>query len=201
MKRILLVMTALLAITTQIFAQEAEEENNKVNYVYQTNRPGDQYIKVGLMPLFPLNFEDQLYIGGAIQIGYHRFLTNWLAVGGDFTPSYNPTRGNNVFYVMPVTVGVTAVPLLWRLEFPLSLNVGMAFETVENKKYFPGLILSAEASAYYRVSESWSFGIGSTFTYMPQWYSEEESTMYEGKYGNYDYGLFITAAALARYHF
>ena len=42
------------------------------------------------------------------------------------------------------------------------------------------------------ISESWSFGIGSVFLWMPQWYKDPSY--------NFD-GLFLTASVSARYHF
>lgn len=199
MKRFFIIV-AMIVMATSIFAQEQETETPEeevVEFVYDMNGPGDQYIKLALMAFFPLNFGDQMYVGGAIKIGYHRFLTKWFAVGGDFMASYNATKGKNIFYALPITVGITFAPTVWKLEFPISLNVGIAFESSQSSKYFPGLVLNAELGAFYRAMENWSFGIGTTFMYLPQWFSGDEAA----RYGNYDHGLFITAAAMARYHF
>lgn len=198
MKRFLIIV-AIVALTVPLFAQEQDipESEPVTEFIYDMNGPGDQYIKLALMAFFPLNFSDQMYVGGAIQIGYHRFLTKWFAIGGDFMACYNATRGKNIFYALPLTVGMTFVPTIGKFEIPLSLNVGMAFESSQNNKYFPGLVLSADAGVFYRAMENWSFGIGTTFMYLPQWYSGNDVA----RYGNYDFGLFITAAAMARYHF
>jgi hypothetical protein len=197
MKRIIPLLIMLILCIPAAFSDESNskqgDQYDDRTYSYSMNGAGDQYIQIGLMGFFPLNFGDQLYIGGAAQLGYHRFLTSWLAVGGDVMATYNPTLGSNVFYSVPITAGVTFQPTIWKLEFPISLNAGIAVETCQNRKYFPGFILKPEAGVFYRFSESWSFGLDCDFIYMPEWYSDHP------EYN--DYGLFITAAVAARYHF
>lgn len=83
---------------------------------------------------------------------------------------------------------------MWKLEFPITLSAGVAFETCQNRKYFPGFVAKAEAGAFFRMNESWSFGLGSNFLYLPQWYTTDERA-------GSDYGLFLTAFLSARYHF
>lgn len=189
----------MIAMATTIFAQEQDTPESEpiTDFVYDMNGAGDQYIKLGIMANFPLNFGDQMYVGGAIQIGYYRYLNKWFAVGGDFMACYNSTKGKNIFYALPITAGVTFAPTIWRFEIPISLKVGMAFESSQNSKYFPGLVLGAELGVFYRAMENWSFGIGTNFMYLPQWYSGADAE----RYGRYDYALFLTAAAMARYHF
>jgi hypothetical protein len=195
MKRILPLFCMLLLCIPAAFADNSDQGDQYDDgsaYEYKMNGAGDQYIQISLMPSFPLNFEGQLYIGGAAQLGYRRFLTNWLAVGGDAMVGYNPTLGSNILNYWPVTACVMFQPSIWRLEFPISLGAGIAFETYQSRKYFPGFVLKPEVGIFYRFSESWSFGIGSSFLWLPEWYSDS-------KY-NFD-GLFMTASLSARYHF
>lgn len=197
MKRILPIFWMLLLLTAPMFAQEDSEEDDSdimPSYTYKMNGRGDQYIKIAIMPNFPLNFGGQLYVGGAAELGYYRYLTSWFAVGGELMAGYNPTLGSNILTFVPITAGVSFLPTIWRFEIPLTLSVGMAFETCQNKKYFPGFAAKAELGLYYRFSESWSFGLGSDFMYLPQWHTTTENA-------DSDYGLFITAAVSARYHF
>ena len=83
----------------------------------------------------------------------------------------------------------------WRnLEFPLSLNVGAAWESYNNHNYFPGLVLKPEAGVHYRINENWSLGLDASWMLLPQfceWYDK-------GK--NYA-GQFATLAFAARYYF
>lgn len=201
MKRILPLIAILFFAAGTIFAQEQNEEEETPQepipeVSYKLNDKGDQYLKISLMPDFPLNFDDQLYIGGAAILGYYKFLNPWLALGGELMAAYNPTKGSNIFTVVPITAGVSFQPSVWRFEFPITLSTGITFETCANKKQFPGWIIKAEAASFFRIKEGWSFGLGSTFMFLPQWADVNET-----KYDSYDYGLFITAFASVRYHF
>lgn len=197
MKKIISIFCSFFLMTSMIFAQEAEDgdsENSEEKSVAigGMNESGDQYIKLGLIPTFPLNFDGALHVGGAGVIGYHRFLTNWIAVGIDVNFGYHPTVGSNIFTYIPVFAGVTVQPAYNKFEFPVTAEIGVALENYMNKNYFPGLVLKAEAGAYYRATPSWSFGANAAFTYMPQWYKDSEYN---------DYGLFLGADVSARYHF
>ncbi len=202
MRRILLFFCVLALFAGTLAAQSVPGDEYDPGDEYEPvedvsdgmNRRGDQYIKIGIMPNFPLNFDGQLYIGGAFQLAYFRYLNGWLALGGDLTVGYNTTLGSNVLMFVPLMFGVSFAPSVWRFEFPVSLAAGIAFETYQNRKYFPGFAGKVEAGAFFRLSESWSFGLGSDFLYLPQWYVDDSG-------GEADYGLFLTAFVAARYHF
>ncbi len=160
---------------------------------YTQNGPGDSFIKLLAMPNFPLNFGDKMTLGGQITVGYHRFLTSMLALGADLSFGYNPTIGGNLFTYVPITMGITFQPYIWRFEFPITLNVGAAIENYLSYTYFPGLIIRPEVGVFYRINENWSVGAECEFTYMPQWYANDHSKD--------DYLFLISAVAGVRYHF
>lgn len=196
MKRLFSIITLFIFLVTPIFTQE--ENNNDTDEVqdfsYSINGKGDQYIKIAIMPNFPLNFDDKLYVGGAAELGYYHFMNSWLAIGGELMVGYNPTLGSNSLTFVPITFGVSFQPSVWKFEFPITLSTGFAFETCQNKKYFPGFVAKGEAAAFFRFNEGWSFGLGTDFLYLPQWYTTTEKA-------SSDYGLFMTAFISARYHF
>ena len=222
MKRILSLFGILLVLSVPLFAQSEtespdfdqgsqEEQNqneqsennnnedeNDVNIVrnegYARNGRGDQFLKIGIMGNFPLNFGDQLTIGGSAQLGYYRFLNGWLALGGELMAGYNPTIGSNVFTFVPITFGAMFQPCAGRFEFPVTLSVGFAFETCANKKYFPGFAAKAESGAFFRITEGWSVGLNAEFLYLPEWYTTTKNA-------DSDYGIFMEAGVSARYHF
>lgn len=175
-----------------------DEDENNVNIVrnddYSRNGRGDQFLKIGVMGNFPLNFGDQLTIGGSAQLGYYRFLNGWLALGGELMAGYNPTIGSNVFTFVPITFGAMVQPCAGRFEFPVTLSVGFAFETCANKKYFPGFAAKAESGAFFRITEGWSVGLNAEFLYLPEWYTTTKNA-------DSDYGIFMEAGVSARYHF
>lgn len=219
MKRILSLFGILLLFSVPIFAQadagdsdseqtESQNEQSEENTTdenqddedmvrferYARNGRGDQFLKIGVMGNFPLNFGDQLTIGGSAQLGYYRFLNGWLALGGELMAGYNPTIGSNVFTFVPITLGVMFQPCAGRFEFPVTLSVGTAFETCANKKYFPGFSAKAEAGTFFRITDGWSVGLNAEFLYLPEWYTSTKNA-------DSDYGIFMEAGVSARYHF
>ena len=112
MKKIISILVLFAIATTAIFAQSEDntipsEDPIEENFVYKMNGKGDQYIKIGIMPNFPLNFGDKLYVGGAAYLGYYRYLNSWLALGGELMAGYNPTIQSNIFTFVPITFGVS----------------------------------------------------------------------------------------------
>lgn len=207
MKRIFFLFGILLVFSMPIFAQsEQTDTNDEENQVqqddenivrrddYSINGKGDQFLKIGVMGNFPLNFGDKLYVGGAASIGYYKFLNSWFGLGGELMAGYNPTLGSNVLTFLPVTFGCLFQPSVWKFEFPIFTTVGFAFETCANKKYFPGFAAKCETGAFYRITEGWSAGITGQFLYLPEWYTTTENA-------SSDYGLFMQAGLAARYHF
>ncbi|WP_147615526.1 TP0733 family outer membrane beta-barrel protein [Treponema pectinovorum] len=203
MKKILLLLCSALFMMNYAFSQNSstdDEEKSGFSAEYKMNEPGDQFINIGLMVTFPLNFggtfplyrDGQLSTGGAGLIGYHRFITSNFAVGFDISFGYNPTIGQNMFTYVPFTFCFTYQPTYKRFEFPISLGVGAAVESYLNRTYFPGFVLKPELGIFYRVTPSWSFGTKGNYLYMPQWYSDSSKN---------DVGYFSSIVVAARYHF
>ena len=200
MKKFIAICCTVFLFSTAVFSQEQDEDDDRFAVEYRMNEPGDQFINIGLMVTFPLNFggdfplyrEGQLSTGGAGTIGYHRFLTSWFAVGLDVSFGYNPTIGENMFTYVPFVFCFTVQPTIKKFEFPITMGIGAAVESYLNRTYFPGLTLKPEAGIFYRVTPSWSFGIKGNFMYLPQWYEDSE---------NNDHGNFSSVVIAARYQF
>lgn len=179
-------------------ADEAEGDapdvyDDEYDYVYLQNAAGDQFINVRVMPNFPLNFGENLKIGGQVTVGYGRFLNTWLALGVELAFGYNPTIGSNILTYIPMSAYVTFLPAIKKFEFPITINVGMVATNYLANTFFPGLYLRAGAGCYYRISESWSAGIEGFFTYMPQWYFKNPEKN--------DYLVMPSVSAGMKYHF
>jgi len=197
MKRCLpLLLILFLAGGAYTFAADSgsgDDVHQDAPVEYKTNDTGDQYIKIAIMGVQPQNFDQQLKTGGAAELGYHRFISSLFALGFDIQFGYNPTIGSNMFTFVPMTLTGTFQPYIGRFEFPFTFGVGAALESYLSRNYFPGLVLKGQAGAFFRATESWSFGIESEYMYMPQWYRDHP------EYN--DYGLFLTVGLVARYHF
>ena len=207
--RRLILTAALIFLGTAAFAfpyatKFSDETEEYTAPVYITNQQGDQYIKLSLGVVFPMNFPDveslfhtdqhQLSLGGMGPVGYHYFLTGNFALGFDVGFGFNTTIGSHILNYVPILFSVTYQPKWRMLEFPLSLNAGFAWESYNNKNYFPGLVLKPEAGVHFRIDENWSVGLEGSWMILPQfceWYDT-------GK--NYT-GHFFTLAAAARYYF
>lgn len=191
MKKITLLLCILLLGSGFLFADEAADDYDD-GYVYKANGTGDQYLKIALMPLIPLNFGNKLNVGGAAELGYYRFLTSNFALGGEVSASFNVTLGNNALTMIPITFGVLYQPTYGKFEFPVNVNAGIGYQTAQNASYFPSFALNAEAGVFYRFSEMWSFGGEGKFLWVPEWFKDSSL--------NKD-GLFAAVLICARYHF
>lgn len=193
MKRFISILTTILLLSAAVFADTEGDEYDD-GFVYEQNGAGDQFIKVDLGANFPLNFGSQLDIGGLVSIGYYRFLNQYFALGGDVLIGYNVSIGKKPLFQVPVTFGIMYQPYLGKFEFPLMFNIGISTITCQSMTYFPAFTAKFTGGAYYRFTETWSFGISSTTFWTPQWWERNDSIQF-------DQALFTTAGLTVRYHF
>lgn len=190
---LLFISTLAVPLMAQDYSDEYEDEDTYDEvYVYDSNGAGDQFLKLNLGALFPLNFKHQLKTGGEATIGYYRFLSKNLAVGGEFSATYNVSIGEKVLVILPVTFGVMFQPYIGKFEFPMFAEIGVANQTWQSLEIFPTLVTKLSAGAYYRITDSVSLGFSTDFLWIPQWFKDSSK--------NYN-GLFETAAIGLRYHF
>ena len=199
MKRFISILSAVLLLSAAVFADDYYDDDEEYDdgYVYEQNGAGDQFLKIDLAANFPLNFGSQLKVGGLVSLGYYRFLNQYFAIGGDVLVTYNRSIGKKSLFEVPVTVGVMFQPYTGKFEFPLMLDIGLATITCQSMTYFPAFAAKFTGGAYYRFSETWSFGITSTTYWIPQWFLLDKDTR-----GHKSDNAFFTSAGLSvRYHF
>lgn len=202
MKRFFAVCFLLFISISCMYSVDKGDIYDDNDLTYQRNAKGDQFIKVDAMALFPLNFGSRLYVGGAIDLGYYRYLNSLFAIGGEISATYNVSIGKKSLIMVPFTLGGMVVPSIGNFEFPISLGLGIGYETWSSKNYFPSFALKATAGADYRVNDSWSFGISTSFLWIPQYYTNTYETYNSFYYTIPDtHGLFLTAAIGMKYHF
>ncbi|MCR4579806.1 MAG: hypothetical protein K5681_05610 [Treponema sp.] len=193
MKRFISVLAIFCLCTTLIFAQEDDGgDYYDDGYVYEQNGAGDRFLKINLMFNFPLNFGEQLYVGGAVDAGYYQFLASNLAIGGEVLVAYDVTIGNKPLILAPITFGLLYQPTIGKFEFPLTAGIGVATTSCQGETYFPGFTAKVSAGMFYRITEMWSLGLYGSAYWLPQWFSNPEYN---------DNGFFATAGIGARYHF
>lgn len=195
MKKITTLLFCFLLAIPCLWAQEEDFDDTETIYTYETNGKGDHLLKVALQLNFPLNFEKKLKIGGAAELGYYSFITSNIAIGGELSVSVNSTIGSNVLTIIPLTFGAMFQPYFDRFEFPMGVNIGMCYASSGSDNYLPGFIAKANAGAFFRTSEAWSFGIITSYTWMPEWTLSDERKI------KYDSLHLLGASVTARYHF
>ncbi|MBR1912280.1 MAG: hypothetical protein IJ828_08000 [Treponema sp.] len=182
--------------------QKEHEENDEISYIINKTRAGDQCIKISLAVDFPTNFgnplptkDGKLKMGGIGTLGYKYFLKDWFAVGADVGFGFNSTIGGNTFNWIPIVVSATVQPSVKNFEFPISMGIGMAYESYNSKSYWPGLVIKPEVGVHYKINQGWSVGCDVSYTILPQlgktWDTGSKNI----------YGKFIMVAACARYYF
>ncbi len=193
MKRFISLLLIFLTLSVCLFAQEEEEEIPEDDvYVYASNGAGDQFLKIKLGAIFPLNFKGQLKTGGMASIGYFKFLSENIALGGELGATYSISIGEKVLVMIPITFGAMYQPYIGKFEFPLYAEIGVANQTWQNIEIFPTMVTKLSAGAYYRITDSVSFGLSTDFYWVPQWFKDSSK--------NFN-GLFQTAELGLRYHF
>ena len=199
MKRFISILTVILLFSAAVFADEYFDDDEEYDdgYVYEQNGLGDQFLKIDLAASFPLNFDNQLKVGGLVSAGYYRFLNQYFAVGGDVIVGWNLSIGKKSLFSVPLTVGVMYQPYVGKFEFPLMLNIGIATLSCQSMTYFPAFSAKFTGGAYYRYSDAWSFGLTSTTYCIPQLFLLDKDTRGHKP----DNAIFTSAGLSVRYHF
>ena len=192
----------LLLLGQSVFAQEDAypEEEPGPDWGSIASSPytfGDRNFIISLGVLIPTFFggdiennEHGLRLGGTGSLAFNYFLNSNFFVGGELAGSFSGTRGGNMLYMVPFGVRAGFQFLLHRFEFPVSVMLGGIASRYLDRGYF-GLIVKPSASAYWRFSPEWSFGLNSAWWFVPQW----------PRNGNKVYGNFMELTLSARYHF
>ena len=190
-----------------LYSQEQEQEEDEDQIVqpdrdYSYLRPvsGDQAITISAGTIFPVfflnngnlvnphNFDP---VGGNLYLAYNYFFSYGFFLGGEVSFIFISTIGENTAYFVPLGIRAGYQFSIWRLEFPLSFSVGMAWHRYLDLGYY-GLYLKTGLSAYFRFNEDWSFGLNSAFGWYPEWT--------ENKKNNMD-GFIVDLTLSVRYHF
>ena len=146
---------------------------------YEPIRAGDQFIKIDLGVGKPLFFvapegivgDTNMKLGGTATIGYSRFITSRVALGGEMSFSFNTTIGSNLYFYLPLTFKGTYEFVFNRVHLPLSLGAGFAFQTHNHNNYF-GPIIKPELGCYYQFNPQWTIGLVTAWNCIPQWYDD-----------------------------
>jgi len=211
--RLLIIPLIILAGAALIHAQEEDDEDDKDIYL-ETDwsavsatrySKGDQTFLICLSLVKPLFYMDEkqgylstnMNLGWKGSLGYAYFLDSHFFLGGELSGMFTSTIGENMYFIVPMGFMAGYQFLLGRFEFPLSLMIGAAPQTHQDRSYF-GLFSKVSGAAYFRFNNEWSFGLNTGFWWVPQW-TNKSRTGYDGNVNIH--GFFWEFSLGARYHF
>lgn len=212
--RKLIMPLVFFALTIGMYAQEDDYddeddiiaiESDWASANFGVYSKGDQTFSINLGLVKPLFYVDGQngYLGtnmelGAIgALGYNYFLNAHFFLGGELGGMFCATEGNNMYFIIPIGFRAGYQFVIKRFEFPFSLMIGVAPQTHSQLSYF-GLFSKASGSAYFRFNAEWSFGLNTSFWWVPQW-TEKSRIGYSGHVNIH--GFFWEFDIGARYHF
>jgi hypothetical protein len=207
MRKAGIIFVLLMFFQILLYAQENDsEEEPDIEpdwsdvYTQDLYSRGDQVFIISLGAAFPTVFtgkgeiiQHNFYppVGWAGSLSYCYFLTPNIFLGGELGGKVLPTLGNNMVFIIPVGVRAGYQFLLWRLEFPLNVSVGMAWHRLLDMTYY-GFYVKGGGSAFFRFNPDWSFGLSSNWYWFPEWVKDKTK--------NID-GNFVDLTLSVRYHF
>jgi hypothetical protein len=161
---------------------------------------GDQTFTIAVGVIFPLflagkdgTLTNNLNpLGGAGSLAYTYFLSPRWYLGGELGFMFNGTLAEKFLYIIPFGLRTGFQFVLGRFEFPVGIMVGAAPQRYLSDKAFFGLIVKGSASAFFRATTDWSFGLNAVWWWVPEWTPEPAKDAY---------GNFLELTLAARYHF
>jgi hypothetical protein len=164
---------------------------------------GDQTFTIALGLNFPLfttkgvfSFETMPYkfkppVGGTGSLTYAYFWDSHLFFGASLQGYFQSTLGKNMLFVVPIGF-LGGYQFVWkRLEIPVSLEIGAAWQSHLDSLYF-GLFVKPQATLLFNAFADWSFGLNTAWWWLPEW---------GVKRGEDSSGNFLELTLVARYHF
>ena len=206
--RAIVFLLAFCWFAFQAASLSAQEEWDEWDFgVMDLYAMGDQTITISLGLALPTVFFNHHegrtmdhnfspVVGGTGSIMYTYFLGSNVFLGGEIGVSFHHTVGRNTLFIIPIGLHGGWQFLLGRFEFPLSLTFGIAPQRYLDATYM-GVFLRAGASAFYRFSPDWSFGVTAGWNWYPQRPRMDGGRFPEGNVDANILGLTISA----RYHF
>ena len=216
LRSLILVLIFLTGMNFFVSAQDEgddDEDEGGVNIETDWSRMatlytrGDQTFCINLGLAIPLFFVDQkagyldtqMNLGGMGSLGYNYFLGPNFFLGVELSGMFASTLGKNMFYMVPIGLRGGYQFVFKRFEFPLSLLLGFAPQSYNQRSYF-GFFAKSTAGAFFRFNSEWSFGLNTGFWWVPQWTNKtRELNSYSGKVNIH--GFFLEISAGVRYHF
>ncbi|MDR2595692.1 MAG: hypothetical protein LBC76_00070 [Treponema sp.] len=192
----------LLLLTCLPFLLVAQEDDDpEWDYYYNDiHSKGDQTFIISLGTVFPTVFMNEGKkiehkfsppVGFTGSLSYHYYFFSSIFLGAEAGFMILPTVGKNTLFMIPLGAKAGYQFNYRKFEFPVSLTLGVSWHRYLNMGYF-GFYMKGGGAAFYRVSNSWSFGLNTN------WYWFPERT---GIKSNNVHANMLDLTLCARYHF
>ena len=196
-----LILTLLLILTVQLAAQDSPDvETEWDEYPYDYYARGDQTFFVNLGVAFPILFvmdgvvnnSGWKTVGGGGTLIFNYYLLPRLYIGGEVGVMFIGAQNDTTAFLIPLGARVGTQFIAGRFEFPIAFTVGVSWRRFQTRGHF-GFMLKGSASALFRATAQWAFGLTTSWYFMPEWTRDTGS---KNVYGN-----FLDVTLTARYHF
>jgi hypothetical protein len=201
-------LSLLLILPALLYAQEDDEINEwdpEVESDWDIYAPdiytsGDQTFVISLGTVFPAVFLNngkvidhkfEPPVGGTGSLSYNYFFNSNIFVGGEIGGMFIPTLGKNTAFIIPLGVRTGYQFIVWKLEFPLAITLGMTWHRYLDLGYY-GFYMKGGGGAYFRYNAEWSFGLSANWCWFPEWTNDRSK--------NVD-GNIVDLMLSVRYHF
>ena len=183
---IIIIFTLLMGLPALLSAQEDDPYDDFWdNYVYELFAPGDQVFMVSLGIATPTVFygssgriNHQISsAGGTGTLVFNYYLSSKMFVGAEVSGMFLPTIGGSTLYTIPLGARVGTHFITGRFEFPVAVAAGVVWHTYLDFGNF-SFFAKASASALYRVSGNWAFGVTASWYFFPQFTSFSQQNVF-----------------------
>jgi len=183
MKKILIVLLLCMAIIPSMaFAEDT------VRTPYREYAMGSQMFTFRAGPVIPaffyrpwldlsegdrfVAFPDAMHmkVGGYGSIRYQGFLNSTLALGGELGYYFAYDIGDDLFTSVPFQAKLTYIPLQGTFEIPLSVGLGLAYNSYSagEKPSFLSLLATAEAGFSWYFKDDWGITLSTGLQLIPE---------------------------------
>ena len=210
-KATLFIASLIFMIAGFAGAQDNEPEEDPFTPQIRTNQRsmGDQAFAITAGLFFPLKTylsndwseagystgltDSHLGVGGTGGLGYSFYLSGNLKLGLELAGSFSKDINSNYAYTIPIFLkGAYEFHPFNRISVPIHLGLGICMTSW--KDYFVAdLILKPGFGVYFDWSYEWSFGIDTSYWFVPQWSPDDKEQR--------SIANFMDVTLTAEYHF
>lgn len=195
MKKILIILLLCIWLPSILLAQDEGTDSTPRQYGM-----GSQMFTFRAGPVVPAFFfrpeqpdrlvtfpeEMHMKVGGYGSIRYQGFLNSTVALGGELGYMFAYDIGDDLFTSVPFQAKLTYIPLQGTFELPLSIGLGVAYNSYNSlvDTSFLSLIATAEAGFSWYFREDWGITLGAGLQLIPEIYGSDhdyaDHTTYAG---------------------